>query len=143
PISAILGRSCRHRSVVRSAELAVTRPPVGTCPAAVGLACVPRRTASMPLVKIVTPSVAQPVCNPPMGLGSASTRGACISGGGGARLEGGGGGRGFPWAAGRRYNPPFLQPTPTTLVDLPSCVTLSTFGESPTAPSLYNPVFGS
>ncbi len=39
------------------------------------------RTASMPLVKMVRPSVAQPDCKPPMGLGRASTRGSCFAGG--------------------------------------------------------------
>src|SRR5579863_5136657 len=81
PISAILGRSCRQRSVARSIDIAVTRPPVGTCPAARGPACVASRNASMPLVNTVRPSVAHPDCSPPIGLGSASTRGSCSAGG--------------------------------------------------------------
>jgi hypothetical protein len=35
----------------------------------------------MPLVNTVWPSVAHPVCSPPMGLGNASTRGSSFSGG--------------------------------------------------------------
>src|ERR1041385_9206911 len=76
PTSGIFGRSCRQRSRERSSEVAVTRPPVGNCLRAKGLSWVPERKLSIPLQKIVCPSVAQPVCNPPIGLGSASTRGS-------------------------------------------------------------------
>ena len=54
--------------------MATTRPPVGGTPLSASFSCDTSRIASIPLVKIVLPSVAQPVCNPPMQLGRASIR---------------------------------------------------------------------
>src|SRR5207302_3511281 len=72
PTEASVGLSWRHRSFCKSRLIATTRPPVGGTALALWTSTEANWTVSMPLVKIERPSVAHPVCRPPITLGRAS-----------------------------------------------------------------------